>query len=356
MKYNERETDVIVADGIAELNYKQKKLLLASENPDVADGQKYAEALIKTLDTGVYNKVREKFRDLNYREKTLAALAKRGVECATIKSADYPPQLKEIPAPPLALYLRGDRSLLNNRLFAVVGSRKTTAFVIEQCKAICAELSEKLTIVTGVADGADGAAAKGALKSGKIICVLPGGHLHCGAASADLLRKVEARGLSISEFPPSVKVQRHTFLLRNRIIAGLSEGVLVVSAAEKSGALSTASYAANYSRDVFAFPYGLGVPSGVGCNSLIKSGAYLCDCAEDIFGVLGIEQTEKKAPELDGDEKVVYRLLKERGELHAEKIAEALNVPLTEAITLCSLMEIKGLIVRTGGNTFAVLR
>ena len=355
MNYTQTETDLIVADSIAEINYRQKKLLLASENPDVTDGQKYAEALIKTLGGGVYNKVREKFRDLNYRSKVLAALDKKGVQCATIKSADYPEQLKQIPAPPLVLYLRGDRSLLATRKFAVVGSRRTTAPVMEQCKAICADLSKKLTVVTGVADGADSAATRGALSDGKVICVLPGGHSCGGAANADLLRKVEASGLSLSEFPPATKVQRHTFILRNRIIAGLSEGVLVVSAAEKSGALSTASYAVNYSRDVFAFPYGLGVPSGVGCNALIKSGAYLCDCAADIFGVLGLETVERTAPELDGGEKAVYELLKENGEMHAEVIAAKLNLNLTDAVTLCSLMEIKGLITRTGGNAFAAI-
>ncbi|MDE7163151.1 MAG: DNA-processing protein DprA [Clostridia bacterium] len=356
MNYTSKETDLIVADSIAELNYKQKKLLLASENREAEDGQKYAEALIKTLDGGVYNKIREKFRDQTYRGQVLAALEKKGVECTTVKSADYPEHLGQIPAPPLVLYLKGDRALLGTRKFAVVGSRRTTAQMTEACKKICAELSEKLTIVTGVADGADGAAAKGALKNGRVICVLPGGHSHSGAANADLLRKVEQNGLSISEFPPSTKVQRHTFLLRNRIIAGLSEGVLVVSAAEKSGALSTASYAANYSRDVFAFPYGLGSPSGAGCNALIKSGAYLCDGAGDILGVLGIEQVEKKIePELNGDERAVYELLKEQGETHAEAIAAALGVTLTDALTLCSLMEIKGLIIRTGGNAFAAI-
>lgn len=355
MNYDSKETDLIVADSLSELNYKQKKLLLASENRDVDDRQKYADALIKTLDGGVYNKIREKFRDLSYREKVLSDLDKKGVECTTVKSADYPEQLKHIPVPPLVLYLKGDRSLLKTRMFAVVGSRKTTAQTIEACKAICAELSQKLTIVTGVADGADAAAAKGAVKNGKAICVLPGGHLHSGAANSDLLRKVEQNGLSLSEFPPSVKVQRHTFLLRNRIIAGLSDGVLVVSAAEKSGALSTASYAADYSKEVFAFPYNPGVTSGAGCNALIKSGAYLCDCAADILDVLGIEKIQKSEPALDGDEKAVYELLKEQGEMHAEKIALALGTSLTDAVTLCALMEIKGLIIRTGGNGFAAI-
>ncbi|MDE7076083.1 MAG: DNA-protecting protein DprA, partial [Clostridia bacterium] len=174
MNYTKSETDLIVADSIEELNYKQKKLLLASENGETDDGQKYAEALIKTLDGGVYNKVREKFRDQNYRGKVLAALDKKGVQCVTVKSADYPGLLKQIPVPPLVLYLKGNRALLATRKFAVVGSRRTTAQMTEVCKSICAELSKKLTVVTGVADGADGAAAKGALKSGNIICVLPG--------------------------------------------------------------------------------------------------------------------------------------------------------------------------------------
>lgn len=357
MNYTKSETDIIIADSIEELNYKQKKLLLASENGEIADGRKYAEALIKTLDGGVYNKIREKFRDQTYRGKVLAALDKKGVRCVTVKSAEYPELLKQIPVPPLVLYLKGNGALLATRAFAVVGSRKTTAQMTEACKNICAELSQKLTIVTGVADGADSAAARGALKSGNIICVLPGGHSHSGAANADLLRKVEQNGLSISEFPPQTRVQRHTFLLRNRVIAGLSEGVLVVSAAEKSGALSTASYAANYSRDVFAFPYGVGAANGAGCNALIKSGAYLCDCAADIFGVLGIDtaQSKERAPELEGDEKIIYKLLKEQGETHAEKIAAALCTSLADALTVCSLMEIKGLIIRTGGNAFAAI-
>lgn len=355
MNYTDSETDIIVADSFKELNYKQKKLLLAAENGGDAEGIKYADALIKTLDGGVYNKIREKFRDSYYRGKVLSALSAAGVRCVTVRSESFPKQLKEIPVPPLALYLKGNANLLSTRAFAVVGSRKTTAPMIEKCKSVSAELSEKLTVVTGVADGADAAAAKGALKSGNIICVLPGGHLHCGSSDSCLIRRVEESGLTVSEFPPSVRVQRHTFLLRNRIMAGLADGVLVVSAAVKSGALSTASYAADYGKEVFAFPYGLGVTSGAGCNSLIKNGAYLCEGTDDIFGVLGIERTQKNVPELDGDEGAVYNLLKQTGEMHAEKIAAELGISLTDAVTLCSLMEIKGLIIRTGGNSFAAV-
>ena len=350
--YSDTELDVIAADGIKELNYKQKKLFLASLSRANADREKYKAELIKIIGDGVYNKLRDKFLSPDFREELIAGYEKRRVECVTVKSADYPYLLKNTPVPPLVLYVRGNRSLIDTRMLGVVGSRRTTAQVIEQCKNICAQLSAHVTVVTGVADGADTAAAKGGLETGNVACVLPYGH---DADSTPTLREVEKNGLSISEFPPMTKAQRYTFTLRNRVLAGLCDGVLVISAGEKSGALSTANYAADYSRDVFAFPYGIGVSSGVGCNTLIKNGAYLADCAGDVLRTLDIEEDVSEQPELDGDERAIVNLLKSEGEMHAQKIATRLNKKLTEIITVCSMLEIKRLIIRTGGNTFSAL-
>ncbi len=359
MSYTDKETDLIIADSIKLLNYKQKKLLLASVNNAITDREKYRAELIKTLDGGVYNKVKAQFFDGGYRKEVLGDLKRRNIECVTFKSADYPDSLKQIPAPPLVLYVRGRRELLSTVMFAVVGSRRTPAAAAEECKRICAELSEYVTIVTGVADGGDSAAATGALATGNVICVLPGGHDFGCCNNVQMLKKVESEGLSVSEFIPETPVQRHTFILRNRVIAGLSKGVLVVSAGERSGALSTAQYAADYSRDVFAFPYSVGVASGIGCNRLIKAGAALCESAKDVLTALGIECKESAEQEVygaeDGDEAAVFALLKEQGEMHAEQIAAALNIALTDAVTACSMLEIKGLIVRTGGNSFAIV-
>ena len=359
MNYSEREKRIIVADSLRELNYKQKKLLLASEEESNPDREKYAAALIKIAGGGVYTKIKEKFRDLNYREGVLASLEKRKVACVTVKSANYPESLKQIEVPPLVLYLRGNAELLGKRLFAVVGSRRTTAQIMAKCTEICSQLSESVAVVTGVADGADSAAVKGGLKTGNIICVLPGGHDGVGAANPRLLGEVEEKGLSISEFPPLTPAQKYTFVLRNRVIAGLAEGVLVVSAPDGSGALSTAGYAADYSKDVFAFPYNLGVPTGEGCNQLIKNGANLCTCPQDILGAMGIKSQQKSVslPKtgLDGDEDAVIKFLTEEGEQHAETIAARLQKTLTQTLTVCSMLEIKGLIVRVGGNKFAVI-
>lgn len=357
MNYGNKEIDIIVADSLGEINYRQKRLLLASLNENVSDGGKYTQELIKTLGEGVYNKIRKKFCEQNYRDRVLKNLNAKNIDCITCKSAEYPARLLPLPAPPLVLYARGDTGLLKDRLFGVVGSRRTPAQTIEQCKKFCSALCGKLTLVTGVADGADSAVMRGALKSGKIICVLPGGHDRSGAADLTLLKEVEKRGLTISEFPPETRVQRYTFVVRNRIIAGLSEGVLVVSAGKVSGALSTAGYATEYSKHVFAFPYGVGAECGEGCNDLIKHGAYLCDSVDDVFGILGIELKEEKSEvELTGDERTVYNEIKLQGEMHAEQIADVLGGKLTYALSVCSMLEIKGLIIRTGGNKFAALQ
>ncbi len=355
MKYTCGEEDIIVADGFTELNYKQKKLFLAAQKPDNPQRDKYADALIKICGAGVYNKLKEKFGDPSYRERAIGALERAHVSCVTVKSDGYPELLKNIPVPPLALYLKGNAELLRGEAFAVVGSRKTGAAYIAECKKICAELTSHFTVVTGVADGADCAAARGALESGKVICVLPGGHNRSGAANPRLLEEVEKRGLSVSECPPDTPAQRYTFVLRNRVMAGLVKGVLVVSAGEKSGALSTASYALEYGREVFALPYAPGVISGKGCNNLIKSGAALCESAEDIFKAFGYHNEEKTQPQLDGDERAALDIIKQNGEMHAGALAAALGKKPYEVAIVCSSLEIKGLIVKLGGNRYAAV-
>ncbi|MGN0807006.1 MAG: DNA-processing protein DprA [Candidatus Coproplasma sp.] len=355
MIYTKRERDLIIADSISGLGYTQKKLFLASLNKDNSDCEKYAKALVSSCGESVYNKARATFCDENYCKNYLEELDKRGIVCVTYKSGNYPEQLKNIPAAPLVLYARGNVELLGGELFGVVGSRKTVDFAYAECKKICEELCQKFVIVTGVADGADSAAAYGALESGNVICVLPAGHDTLCTTNVKMLKEVEEQGLTISEFPFGTPARKYTYILRNRIIAGLSKGVLIVSAAMKSGAINTATYAADYSREVFAFPYNPGITSGEGCNNLIKNGAYLCDCANDIFSVFGYEGKKEESVPLDKDEKAVLTLLKEEGETHVEIIAERVGKQLTEVNAVCAMLEIKGLVARVGGNKFCAL-
>lgn len=350
MNYIDAEADIIIADSFDRFNYRQKKLFLAAQRTESAGESKYFDALIKICGESVYNKAREKFRDASYREKVFKTLQRQGISCVTVKSAPYPENLKNTPVPPLVLYCRGNAELLSGDAFAIVGSRKTSAQAIKECKEIASVLSESFTVVTGVADGADRAAAEGAINSGRLICVLPGGHLNPCSGDLNFLQKVERNALTVSEFPPHIPARKYTFVLRNRIIAGLSKGVLVVSAAEKSGALSTSSYAADYGREVFAFPYSIGVASGVGCNALIKNGASLCTCADDILSAFGIECRKREEISLGEDELAVTRLLREQGELHIETIAGSLGKSLPQTASICSLLEIRGVIVKSGNK------
>ncbi|MGN1104999.1 MAG: DNA-processing protein DprA [Candidatus Coproplasma sp.] len=355
MSYTQREINLIVADSITGLNYTQKKLLLASLNRENSDCEKYARALIRSCGESVYNRAVATFCDEDYCKNLLQELDKRGIVCVTYKSTGYPEQLKHIPVPPLVLYARGNAELLKGELFAVVGSRKTVEFAYEECKKICSQLAQKFVIVTGVADGADSAAAYGALESGNVICVLPSGHDASCTTNVKLLKEVEERGVTVSEFPFGTPARKYTYFLRNRIIAGLAKGVLVASAAKKSGAINTATYAADYSREVFAFPYNPGITSGEGCNNLIKNGAYLCDCADDIFTVFGYEAKQEESVPLDKEERQVLTLLRQEGEIHVEKLAELLGKQLFEINAVCAMLEIKGLIARAGGNKYCAL-
>lgn len=352
MSYTKEQSDVIVADSLEGLTYKQKRAFLCAVDEKHDGHIKYEQILIKSMGGGVYNKLKALFADKSYRDGVLSALEKRGITCVTLNGVGYPDLLADIPAPPLVLYCRGRVELLKGECFAVVGSRRTPAATLAACKKISGELSSHFAVVTGVADGADSAAIRGALDTGNVICVLPGGHDYIYPSSnAELLRKVEEKGLVISEWPPHTAVLRYMFTVRNRIIAGLSRGVLVVSAPKKSGALITAGYAADYGRDVFAFPHSLGVFAGEGSNELIKNGAILCQNVLDILGGFGLEyKSEQK--NLSPQEEEVLKVLKTNGRAHIQAVASAAGLKTFQIVTILSSLEIKGLVVRCGGNIY----
>lgn len=353
MTYDKREEDLIIADGLQDFNYKQKKLFLALHRKNCENEAKYRAALIKTCGEGVYNKAEELFSDGGYRAGVIAKLDKVGVTCITLKSGIYPSLLQNTPAPPLVLYAKGNTELLKEECFGIVGSRKTNAQTEAECERIAEALSGHFVVVSGVADGADGAAVKGAAKNKRIISVIPGGHGNACNLNSSASALAERNGLTISEFPPKTPAFRYTYVLRNRIIAGLCRGVLVVSAAKKSGALITASYALDYGREVFAFPYSIGITSGEGCNALIKKGATLCENELDIFSAFGVKSQAEEKTEPSGDEGAVLKILREEGEVHAERLAELLDKRPYEIAAICSALEIEGWIVRTGGNKFS---
>lgn len=201
----------------------------------------------------------------------------------------YPERLREIPDPPVLLYAVGDLSLLKNPAVAVVGARECTRLGLASVERISAELSRYgVTVVSGLAAGIDRQAHQAALAGiGSSIAVLGAGlDIHYPPENEDVRRALEKRGLVLTEFGPGTRPEARNFPVRNRIISGLSLGVLVAEAAARSGSLITARLAAEQGREVFALPGPLGEPTFTGCHRLIKQGAALVESAEDIIRTL----------------------------------------------------------------------
>lgn len=205
----------------------------------------------------------------------------------TRDAPDYPAMLKELPDPPLALWIEGTRrDLLNGPQLAMVGSRKPTANGRETAQQFARYLSERgLTIVSGLATGIDGASHRGGLQGcGGTLAVLGSGpDVLFPRSHARLAADIIARGLIVSEYPPGTPPLAAHFPQRNRIIAGMSAGTLVVEAARRSGSLITARLAGNYGREVFAIPGSIHNPMAKGCHRLIRDGAKLVEEAADVL-------------------------------------------------------------------------
>ncbi|MDF9762415.1 DNA processing protein [Peribacillus simplex] len=201
------------------------------------------------------------------------------IHCLTIFDDDYPFLLKQIFDPPWVLYLKGDKKLLTRRsTLGVVGTRKPTSYGLEALKTILLPLvKKKFVIISGVAAGIDAEAHKITLgEGGDTIGVLGGGLLQIYPKSnISLAREIINKGLLLSETPPEKRAEPWMFPLRNRIISGLSLGIFVVEAKEKSGSLITAQSALEHGREVFALPGNVTSPESLGTNQLIQDGAKL---------------------------------------------------------------------------------
>lgn len=271
-----------------------------------------------------------------------------------ISSALYPKEWKILKDPPPVLYARGDTALLQGRKFTIVGSRRTPAPALQAGKEIAKELSHAFVIVTGTADGGDSAAIEGALSgSGKVICVLAGGFSAIPQGNLPLLEEVEKRGLLLSPHPLETPVREFSYEYRNELLAALGEGVLVLGAAEKSGALITARYAWKQKKPVFALPYFPGSAAGVGCNAILKAGGVLTETAGDIAKIFQMELKPQAKIPLTADEEKMLNALQELGEAHAEALSQKSGIPLFKTRAVLSALEVKGVCVALGGNRYS---
>src|ERR1700690_3914645 len=225
-------------------------------------------------------------------EKTvdLAGKLKRTQEfgCHVLIQSDenYPESLRQIYDPPLALYVKGSLTAKDKSAVAMVGSRMTTHYGIETARKLAYQLAYVgVTVVSGGARGIDTAAHQGALAAkGRTVCVLGTGiNIVFPTENAELFQRISENGAVITQFPFNRPADKQSFPIRNRIVAGMTLGTVVVEANLTSGALITPNFATEYGRQVFAVPGRIDSPRSKGCHDLIKKGAKLCESAEDIL-------------------------------------------------------------------------
>ncbi len=357
IKYSERELVLIWLDSFIGLEYKHKQSLFG-----MIDGVSGIKSLLEKGKDYIVQAVGEKefatilaSANKEYLDFVLDNLDKKGITAVTLFSDLYPSELKQIPMPPVVLYCKGDTSLLTKEKFAIVGSRKSLPLSISIAKDYAKEISTHFCLCTGIAEGVDSAVIQTALDCDcKVISVIAGGFDNVYPKSnQSLFEKVAERGLVISENPPEVYPKPYMFPIRNRIIAGLSKGVLIVSGGIKSGTLYTAEYAEEYGKDLFAVPYSVGIQSGAGCNDLIKRGAMLTDSVIDVLDFYGL-QTKEAPQEFTPQERDVLYALKD-GQKHINKLCLELNKKAFELLPIISGLEIKGYLVKSG-NVYGLCR
>ena len=220
----------------------------------------------------------------------LAAELKRceefGCHVVTQEDEHYPELLRQIYDPPIVLYVKGTLETKDKNGVAIVGSRQTTHYGIEVARKLGYQLAYVgVTVVSGGARGIDTAAHQGALSAkGRTICVLGTGiNIVFPPENAELFERIAANGAVVSQYQFNRKADKQSFAIRNRIVAGMTLGTVVVEANLTSGALITANFATEYGRQIFAVPGRIDSPRSKGCHELIKKGAKLCEGAEDIL-------------------------------------------------------------------------
>ena len=301
--------------------------------------------------------------DLNYNsiDKYIELLNHRDIKLITINSSLYPESLTQIDNSPQVLYCKGDVKLLSSDYnIAIVGTRHPTIYG----KQVTEKFSKELTlngfnIVSGLADGVDTISHKNCLENGgKTIAVVAGGLNNIYPAFNKKLSEkiVEAGGLIITEKQPDYNAMNYDFPVRNRIIAGLSKGVLITEASLKSGTMHTRDYAIEYGKELFVVPGSIFSSASEGCNLAIKQlPTCLVTCVEDILKVFDKPKNKVKPKQiqLSVDEAMIFNILKD-GEQSFDEILLKTNFNVKDLSNLLTLMSFRGIIKKLAGNNYSL--
>ncbi len=316
-------------------------------------------------------------RHVDRAERSLAWLERSDVAVVVRGAPRYPPVLEQLRDPPRLLYLRGRRELLDPTAVAIVGSRRCTEYGADAAHALAAGLARAgVVVVSGLARGIDARAHEGALSVGgtSTIAVLASGvDVPCPPENERLQQRISEEGLLVTEFDPGTPGMGFHFPMRNRIVACLARGVVVVEAPHKSGAMITVRHAIDLGREVFAVPGPIGRPTSEGTNNLLLEGAGPVTCVRDILDVMNGVRGERSphparidarlapAPPPEpgggtvGESDPALTLLR-GGPLHLDDLARELALTPAEAATRLLALEIDGSVRQLPGLRFACVR
>lgn len=295
----------------------------------------------------------------HFDEILLQRLHKEKARIVTIYDKEYPIKLKQINGSPYLLYYKGSLENINNISIAVVGSRKATAYGKWAAEKFTKELTEMgVNIISGLAVGIDTVAHKTALKfSGRTY-----GIIGCGInvvypkKNEELFKQISIRGGIITEYPFDMVPVASNFHDRNRIISGLSDGVLVIEAQERSGTLITAGHAADQGREIFAVPGNIDSLYSKGTNSLIRDGAKITASVTDIIEEIhGLKEKVKTPPidysKLSATELMIINSIKE-GRVTIDELEQTTSIKAGQLLSHLTILEMKGFISQIPGNRF----
>ncbi|MGB2705606.1 MAG: DNA-processing protein DprA [Candidatus Omnitrophota bacterium] len=277
------------------------------------------------------------------------------------ENKEYPDILRHIYNAPEELFIDGKILASDSDAIAIVGTRRATPYGLEQCEKLSFDLAVRgITVVSGMALGIDSAAHRGAIKAGgRTIAVLGSGHNNIyPAENKKLYREIVKNGAVISEFPPDTLPFKANFPRRNRIISGISRGVIVVEAPGRSGALITADFALEQGREVFAMPGNISSAKSSGANRLIKEGAKLVENVEDILEELNyvnnvkeVKSDVSRIPSMSFEEKAIFDILGDRPK-PIDEISETVEIPVNKISKTLLKLELKKLIKALPGENF----
>ncbi len=357
MIYNDKQL-VCIALAQAECSGTQKSLACAQSAQSVEHLQQMlqkqcAEVQFSQAAIAVLKKVAVR----SQLENIVKRLDENDIVCVTYYSAEYPDTLRHLPDPPLCLYCKGDIGLLKSRALAVVGTRKPNAYGRRVANNFVMALCHDFVIVSGLAYGIDSIAHEVTLSEHqKTVAVLGSGlNVIYPSANTGLAQKIVASGgLLVTEYPLDTQPKQYHFPQRNRIVSGLSQGVLVCQSPERSGTAVTVELALEQGKDVFVVPgeiYDFGFS---GSNKLIKTmQAAMVTDPKDIanFYSLSYKDVQQQLPILSEDEQKVVDLLSDQP-MHFNQIITALNMTPKDGMILLANMELKSIIAKTAGNMY----